>query len=138
MRAVLVSIGSLQIFEVWERKLQAALTAAASGLLRRRCRLRCFVRRMHQCDAGFVPNNMGQLGVVAKLQGEGIILTLNNDCLPPAVMRRLMGDHEIAWLDLVPCPRHPAGVGRLWMHQGDAGPVPDELWQVAKIAILEA
>src|SRR5271165_2140708 len=73
---------------------------------------RCLAGRIHQRDGAAVPKELGQLRVIAEPQREHVVFALEHDGLPPAIIERLLSNHEMARRNLVPGPRQAAGGGQ--------------------------
>jgi len=50
-------------------------------------------------------DTLGLLGVVTPAQREHVAVALEHDGLPPAFLKRLLGDHQMAYRDLLPVAR---------------------------------
>src|ERR1700730_4758890 len=107
MRAVLLSMADLQI--LGGRKVWTAAKPRRSSLLVRSRRLGVVGERAHQGNAAAVPDELGEVRVIAVLQRERVALPFEHDCFPPPVLKRLLGDDEMASADLVPRPGQAAG-----------------------------
>ena len=63
-----------------------------------------FSRRAHQRDRRAMASKLWQLRVVPKPQRQHVAGASEDDGLPPAILKRLLGDDEMARRDLVPGP----------------------------------
>src|ERR1700738_933093 len=108
MRAVLLSMTDLR-FGFGGRRGWVATDPRRSSLLRLSRRLGFVDRRVHQRNSAAVPDELRQVRVPAVLQDEGVAFPGEDDCLPPAVFARLLGDDEMASRDLVPGPGQAKG-----------------------------
>ena len=61
---------------------------------------------------GPVPEELGQVGVIAEPQHEHVVLAGDDDGLPPTVLKGFLRDHEMAGGNLVPGSGQAAGVGQ--------------------------
>src|SRR6202048_5535106 len=104
MRAVLLSMTDLQIFRWKKGGWVRDRDPRRSSLLAVSRRLGFVGRRAHHRNATAVPDELGQVRVIAVLQDEGVALPVEHDTLPPAVFKGLLSDHERARHDLVPGP----------------------------------
>src|SRR6202040_968906 len=66
-------------------------------------------RRAHHRNAAAMPDELGQVRVIPVLQGEAVALPVEDDGFPPAVLKGLLGDDEMARPDLVPGPGQATG-----------------------------
>src|SRR5260370_41652936 len=100
MRAVLLSMTDLQI--LGGRKVWVAAKPRRSSLLVRSRRLGVGGERAHQGNAAAVPDEIGEVRVIAVLQGERVAVAGEHNPLPPPVFKGLFGDHQTASRHLVP------------------------------------
>src|SRR5262249_6378863 len=100
-----------------------------SSLLGRSSRLGVVGGRAHQSNAAAMPNELGQVRVIAILQGERVALAIEHNRLPPPVFTGLLGDHEMARRDVV--PRLGQAAGR-WQTVVVAALAQRRLWFEAK------
>src|ERR1700730_17014107 len=103
MRAVLLSMTDLQI-DRWGERGSGRRARGLSHGLGGRLRSAFFVRGIYQRNATAMPDELGQVRVVAVLQDEGVAFPVEDDCFPPAVFEGLLSDDEMARRDLVPGP----------------------------------
>ena len=110
-RAVLLSMTDLRFFS-GRRGWVPGPGPEASSLLALSRRLGFVGRRAHQRNAGAMPEELGQVRVIAVLQAEGVAFPVEHDGLPPAVIEGLLSNHEMARPDLVPGPGQATGGGK--------------------------
>ena len=63
-----------------------------------------FSRRAHQRDCVAMAHKLGQLRVIPKPQREHVAGASDDDRFPPAILKRLLRNHEMTGCDLVPGP----------------------------------
>ena len=63
-----------------------------------------FGRRAHQRDRRTMASKLGQLRIVPKPQRKHVAGASEHDGFPPAILKRLLGDDEMARRDLIPGP----------------------------------
>src|SRR4051812_9457317 len=66
-------------------------------------------------------DDLGLLGKVPPAQRQHIVLAIGDDGLPAAISWSLMGDHQMADVDLVPGRGRPGGGSPLPVTPGDTG-----------------
>src|SRR5260370_17149871 len=94
MRAVLLSMTDLQI--LGGRKVWAAAKPRRSSLLVRSRRLGVVGERAHQGNAAAVPDELGEVRVIAVLQRARVALPFDHDCFPPPVFKLPFTHHHTA------------------------------------------
>src|SRR5580704_17400666 len=65
--------------------------------------------RVHQGEGAAMPDEPGEVWEVAKPQREHVVFAVEDDGLPPTMVERLLGNHEMTRRNLVPGTRQAAG-----------------------------
>src|SRR5580693_3126892 len=68
----------------------------------------------NQSDYGPVPHQWRILGIVTVLDGDEVTGALDHDRFPPPELQALLGDHDMAWHEVVPATRQILGRG-VWV-----------------------